>query len=156
MAQPGNKNKGEKEEAIERKYKAFEFRKSGMSYRDIGKELDISGGQAYQDVMWVLKTIINDHKEDVEQYKQMELERLDEYVKSLDWKKNMGNFKTIEIMLKIQDRRAKLLGLDAPQKTALTDPSGQKEFTGLIVLPEKDGKNGGKGNGKNNKRHNRS
>ena len=31
-----------------------------------------------------------------------------------------------------------------PLKIAQTDPTGQKEATGLIVLPEKDGKNGGK------------
>ena len=150
MASKGNKNKGEKEEAVERKYEAFEFRKSGKSYREIGRELDISSGQAHKDVMWVLKTIIDDHKEDVEQYRQMELERLDEYVKSLDWKKNMGNFKTVEIMLKIQDRRAKLLGLDMPTKIAPTSPDGSEPFTGLIVLPEKNGngKNGGKKDGK--------
>ena len=43
-----------------------------------------------------------------------------------------------------------------PLKVAQTDPTGQKEAAGIIVLPEKDGKNGGKGKGKNNKRSNKS
>ena len=123
MASKGNKNKGEKERAVERKYEAFELRKIGLSYRNIGNELDISGGQAYKDVMWVLQTIIDDHKEDVEKQRQLELERLDEYLDSINWKKNIGDYKAIEIALKIQDRRAKLLGLD---KVARTDSSDEQ------------------------------
>lgn len=38
-----------------------------------------------------------------------------------------------------------------PGKLALTDPTGSEPFTGIIVLPEKDGKNGGKGNGRKSK-----
>ncbi len=36
-----------------------------------------------------------------------------------------------------------------PRKLALTDPSGEREAAGIIILPEKDTKNRGKGNGKN-------
>jgi len=32
--------------------------------------------------------------------------------------------------------RRKLLGLDAPAKTALTDPSGEKESNVVIYLPD--------------------
>lgn len=142
MAARGNKNKGEKEKAVERKYEAFELRKTGLSYRAIGASLDLSCGQAYQDVMWVLKTIIDDHKEEVEIMRQMEVERLDAYIESLDWKKNKGDFRTIELLLKIQDRRAKLLGLDMPFKIAPTDPSGN--FSLIELIKRANETNGGK------------
>ena len=149
MAKPGIKKGAEKEQTEIRKLKSFQLRLEGKSYREIGRLQDMSEAQAHRDVAQVLQSTIDNNKEDIEQLRQIELERLDNYIDSLDWKKNMGNFKTVEILLKIQDRRAKLLGLDMPQKTALTDPSGEKEFTGLIVLPEKNGngKNGGKNSG---------
>lgn len=156
MAKPGLKKGAEKEQTEIRKLKSFQLRLEGKSYREIGRLQDISEAQAHRDVAQVLQSTIDNNKEDIEQLRQIELERLDNYIDSLDWKKNMGDFKTVEILLKIQDRRAKLLGLDAPTKVAPTTPDGSEPFTGIIVLPEKDGKNGGKGNGKNNKRSNKS
>ena len=44
----------------------------------------------------------------------------------------------IEKALKIMDRRAKFLGLDAPQKTALTDPTGEKEASLGSELTEEE------------------
>lgn len=41
---------------------------------------------------------------------------------------------TIASMLKVMERRSKLWGLDAPTKTALTDPTGEKEATPLTAL----------------------
>jgi len=38
----------------------------------------------------------------------------------------------VDRVLKIQERRAKLLGLDMPTKTALTDPTGEKEAAPLV------------------------
>ena len=38
----------------------------------------------------------------------------------------------IDRILKIEERRAKLLGLDAPAKTALTNPAGDKEATSSV------------------------
>lgn len=42
-------------------------------------------------------------------------------------------------LLKISERRARLLGLDAPTKTALTDPSGDKPMEVVqVYLPSND------------------
>ena len=53
MAKQGTK-KGCEAEIAERKVKSFELRKKGWSYRDIGKELDISRQTAYNDVWDVI------------------------------------------------------------------------------------------------------
>lgn len=37
----------------------------------------------------------------------------------------------IRLLKEIEERRAKLLGLDMPTKTAPTDPTGQREYTGI-------------------------
>ncbi len=37
----------------------------------------------------------------------------------------------VRLLKEIEERRAKLLGLDMPIKTAPTDPTGQREYTGI-------------------------
>ena len=72
-------------------------------------------------------------KEGVEELRRMELARLDEYLRALwpsivrtedETKKYTyrgdGRARAVEVALKIGERRAKLLGLDAPEKTDLT------------------------------------
>ncbi len=146
MAKPGLKRGAEKEQTEIRKLKSFQLRLEGKSYREIGRLQDISEAQAHRDVAQVLQSTLDNNKEDIEQLRQIEVERLDNYLDSIDWKKNVGDYKAIELSLKIQDRRAKLLGLDAPTKVAPTNPDGKEPYTGLIVLPEEDenGKNGGR------------
>ena len=148
MARRGMKMGAEKEQIAIRKLKSFDLRLDGKSYRKIGEEQNISEAQAHRDVTEILRSTMADHKEEIEEQRQIEIERLDDYLNSLEWKKNYGDYKAVELSLKIQDRRAKLLGLDAPAKVAPTTPDGKEPYTGLIVLPEKNGKNGGKEDGK--------
>jgi hypothetical protein len=61
-------------------------------------------------------------REGATQIKQMELERLNSMHMSL-WPQRK-NPRVVDSLLRIQERRARLLGLDAPTKTALTDPDG--------------------------------
>lgn len=46
----------------------------------------------------------------------------------------------IDRLLKIQERRSKLLGLDKPTKIAPTDPDGKKLKTAVIMVSELDAK----------------
>ena len=43
-------------------------------------------------------------------------------------------------LLKISERRARLMGLDAPTKTALTDPSGDKPMELVQVYLPSNGR----------------
>lgn len=146
MAKRGLKKGAEKEQVAIRKLESFKLRLEGKSYRKIGELQDISEAQAHRDVTEILRSTIDSHKEEIDEQRQIEVERLDNYLDSIDWKKDVGDYKAIELSLKIQDRRAKLLGLDMPTKIAPTNPDGDQPYTGLIVLPEKNGngENGGK------------
>ena len=47
---------------------------------------------------------------------------------------NGPKFAAVTALLKIAERRAKLLGLDMPTKTAFTDPTGEKDATPSVVF----------------------
>lgn len=64
--------------------------------------------------------------EAVEEHRKVEGERLNKAWKAISKRAFKGELTAIDSMLRIMDRRAKLLGLDAPSKnqTELTGPDG--------------------------------
>ena len=113
-------------EALERQVKALELRKAGVSYEDIAKAL----GWAHKSgaFMAVRRQIAMVRREPAEALITLEAERLDKLLMSV-WKQAVnGNFGAVDRVLKIMERRAKLLGLDAPTKIAPTNPEGDEEF----------------------------
>lgn len=121
-------NDAEKAAIAERQAFALDFRKSGWSYRDIGKKLTISHEQARRDVESQLKALSKLNEDKADELRALELERLDKMTRSLDRMVEAGNVGAISTMLRVMERRAKLLGLDAPEKkdinldvTKLTD-----------------------------------
>lgn len=109
-------NPGAKEGATERRQKAFELRKQGKSFLAIGKELGISDAQAHRDVAQVLAAITKLTGDRAEEWRTLEIERLDVAYAAIWQGVKNGDLKSIEQSLKIMERRAKLLGLDAPVK----------------------------------------
>jgi len=48
-----------------------------------------------------------------------------------------GNHGAIDRFVKLSERRSRILGLDAPAKMALTDPTGEKAYDPLhVYVPE--------------------
>src|SRR5690242_9065056 len=70
-------NPGMREEAADRRVKAFALRRAGASYRAIGLELGVSGKTAYEDVKAVLTELAAQSLESAAEYRALELERLD-------------------------------------------------------------------------------
>ena len=100
--------------ATVRQAKALELRSRGLSYRQIAQELGYSGpAGAYKAVGTGLDKTLREHSEDV---RQLELERLDAMLDGVYGKATSGDDKAIHVALRIMERRAKLLGLDAPTK----------------------------------------
>jgi hypothetical protein len=114
-------------EAVEKQRKALDLRKAGATYAAIAKQLEYAGPtSAERAVKAALNATVKDAADDV---RNLEVERLDAMLLGL-WKMaNSGNLGAVDRVLRIQERRAKLLGLDAPTKVAPTDPTGQKEYT---------------------------
>lgn len=118
-------------ESVERRDRALNLRLAGASYAQIGRELDIPRATAYKTVQTALQEIRDNYRETATEVMGVELARLDALTVML-WKKAAGGEPAAtDRILRIMERRAKLLGLDAPTKIAPTDPTGESEYAGL-------------------------
>ena len=100
-----------------RELKALDLRLAGASYRQIGVQLSVSHVQAFRDVQRVLREIA---KEPALEVRAVELGRLDKLMLA-HWPRAIkGDVKATTMVLQIMDRRARLLGLDAPQRIDIT------------------------------------
>jgi hypothetical protein len=107
---------------------ALGLRKAGLSYAAIGKEIGVCRQRAYQLVVEAMDAMRAECAEEAEAVRVIELERLDAL-----WVGNYpaavsGDSSAINSALKIMERRARLLGLDAPTKVAPTTPDGEAAY----------------------------
>jgi hypothetical protein len=105
--------KGTNAQAVIRQQAALEYRLGGFSYRDIGAQLGVSGKTAYYDVQNSIAEIEAVKSERAEQLIVIEQLKLDRMEALLNKAANTGDVKAILAKVRIQERRAKLLGLDA-------------------------------------------
>jgi len=100
--------------AATRRLQAVELRKSGASYRDIGKSLGISHQAAFGLVDRALKDLNRKQQHATGELRAMELERLD-MVQFAIWTRatdSPAHLPSIDRLLRLMERRARLLGLD--------------------------------------------
>lgn len=115
MARTKNKD-AQDFEILKRQMSALELRASGYSFRAIGEKLGISHEQARKDVDGELKSLSDANEDKRAEMRQLDLIRLDKITKSLDHWVEAGSPQAVMAYLKAMERRAKLLGLDAPVK----------------------------------------
>ena len=110
-------------EAAEQERMAVELRKAGCDYDAIAAKL----GVANRSVAWkvVQRALKRSIKEPAEQVRSLEVARLDDMHAGLWDRAKRGDPYSVDRVLKIQERRAAYLGLDAPQKIAPTTPDGE-------------------------------
>ncbi len=111
-------------EAVNKQRQAVELRKAGASFAMIAEQLgyaSVSG--AFKAVQTALRKTLQAPADEV---RNLELERLDTLLLALWPQARQGNQGAIDRVLRIMERRAKLLGLDAPTKVAPTDPAGER------------------------------
>lgn len=115
---PGGHNN--EAEIAERRARAFELRKDGWPYRRIATELGVGVATAHDDVRAAMEDLLP--IEVIEQVREMEADRLDHLmvlamnVVADDAADYDTRLKAIDKVLAVQQRRAKLLGLDAPER----------------------------------------
>jgi transposase len=107
-------------EIEERRGRVYELRLEGKSYREIASELGISHQTAHSDAMAVMDRLKAETIETAERVREIELARLDKAQKAIWPDVKQGDQGAIDTFLKIQARRAKLMGLDAPEKHDVT------------------------------------
>jgi Sigma-70, region 4 len=107
----------------ERVSQALELRRAGCTYEEIGQTMSCTRQRAHQLVQKGMDRILELATQTAAQIRALELSRLDGVLFS-HWP-NRGNWKSAEIILRVCERRARLLGLDAPEKIAETLPNGE-------------------------------
>ncbi|MEY9937305.1 hypothetical protein [Streptacidiphilus sp. MAP5-3] len=114
-------NRAQQTATAERRRQAVQLRISGHSWQEIADLLGYSSkGAACTDVRRALEKAVEKLSIPLEAHRQLEMDRLDAMQNAL-WDKVLeGDTKAIDTSLKLMDRRAKLLGLDAPQRHELT------------------------------------
>lgn len=114
-----NQPAGTREEMTERRLKAFELRKAGASYRQIGRKLGVSGKTAHEDVQAVLSDLVAQSLSSAAEYRALELERLDAASLALFQHLETGDPQIVNSWVKVSESRRKLLGLDLQPGTLL-------------------------------------
>lgn len=160
-----NQPTGTRENAAERRVQALKLRIAGASYRVIGEQLGVSGKTAWEDVHHALAELAELEEALTKEYRALELARLDDWTldaarilktthplvsggKVLSGFTESGKvigltdegpkLQAIDRLLRISERRARLLGLDAPSKVAPVNPDGsayesQQQMIGLVL-----------------------
>lgn len=102
---------------VERRSKAIALRLAGVDYDSIAKQLGYSSrGAAYNEIENALAKQVEANSRVLEELREIELMRLDR-LQAAAWRQALdGDFRAIEVCLKLIDRRCKLLGLDAPER----------------------------------------
>jgi len=100
--------------ARDREAQALELRKAGASFPAIGQALGISDEGARKAVSRALARIAQQTDEAAAELRALELERLDMAQLAIARQVQQGNFGAIDRWIRLSERRAKLLGLDAP------------------------------------------
>jgi len=102
----------------EREVQALELRKAGYDLNTIAKRLGFRGRSgAYEAIKRALMKVITEPALEV---REMELQRLDQIQRNYWTRMLKGDANIIDKLLRVMDRRARLLGLDAPVKVEQT------------------------------------
>lgn len=114
---------------------AWELRLGGWSHNDIGQKLGLSRK--------VVTDLLTQHRKDIEEYvlasateeRKEAAERLDALLRSVWTQAQEGDLKAVSTALSIEERRAKLNGLDAVTKSALDLTSGGEPIKFTVTIP---------------------
>ena len=110
--------------AREREVRAFQLRLAGATYSQIADDLGISLGGAHKIIMRVLQRLETTAEETAEVVRRLEVERLDRMLLGLWPQAAKGGQGAVDRVLRIMERRAKLLGLDKPARQEISGPDG--------------------------------
>lgn len=102
-----------------RQEKALELRRAGMAFSAIAAHIGISKSRAHELVCAGLEDARDQIAATSNELRAEEVSRLDGMLEKVYPKAAQGDLLAVDRVLKIMERRAKLLGLDAPIRTAL-------------------------------------
>ncbi len=132
MAEPGN-FKGNRERAAVRRIRALELRQAGASYRQIGRQLQVSEAQAFRDVERALAALAKFQDTEAEKVRTLELARLDAMLIPMLRQAEKGSQGAVDRVLRIMERRAKMLGIDGPGAAGALPGAGEMLVREIVI-----------------------
>lgn len=104
-----------------RRAECFKMRMQGHTFPDIATQLGYNSKQsAWSDYQAALRDARDEYTDDLTELRAFELARLDAIAKRAWEYDTTGDIKALDVLLKVADRRARLLGLDQPVKHELS------------------------------------
>ena len=116
--------------SAERVARALELRKAGNKFADIGKDLGITPQGAHKLVMEGLRNTV---AEPAQELRVLEFERLDHMLSAIWPKATEGDLQAQAGVLRLMERRARLLGIDAAQRAEVSGPDGGPVLVGEVT-----------------------
>jgi hypothetical protein len=104
----------------QKKMQIMQLRVAGWAVWQIAEHLKMEPNNVHSYIFDQLLAWKELTQEMSNELRELELQRLDEFLRALWPKIQAGNAKSIETALKVSERRSKLLGLDAPEKREVT------------------------------------
>ena len=117
----------------ERRSKACDLRRSGMSYRSIAAECGVSVQTAWQDVHVVLDKLDAEATDALNTHRRIGLLRLDRLIELAWTQAEQGDLQAIEQARKLEADRRKMLGLDAPEQQIHSVTTASPEEAARLV-----------------------
>ena len=117
---------------LEHQRQALELRRAGLGYEAIGAQLGLGKSQAHRLVKRALEEARAQVTANADELRSEELSRLDGMLQGLWPRARKGEVSAVDRVLKIAERRAKLLGLDAPEKRELFGKGGTPLVPGAL------------------------
>ncbi|MCP5191195.1 MAG: hypothetical protein H6988_12535 [Pseudomonadales bacterium] len=122
--------RGIQHQRAERMAQVMQHRKAGLPYSRIGTLLGISKAEAHRLGQAALEDFRHRTAQDTDEAVALAIARLDGAIEAINESVATGNLPAIETMVRIEARRARLLGLDRPAKVAPTSPDGTQPYEG--------------------------
>jgi ribosomal protein L15E len=104
---------------LDNQVKALELRRMGKGYVEIGAALGISKSQAHRYVTEGMGDARAQVAAGIDEIRTEEISRLDAMLSGLWPKARRGEVAAVDRVLRIMERRARLLGLDAPMRVGV-------------------------------------
>jgi len=102
----------------QREIACLELRMAGLTYRAIAAKLGISKSGAYHAVMRALRRLNEKSAEATAEVRTLEMQRLDDLLETLWPYRHKPTY--VDRILRVMERRARLLGLDAPERREIS------------------------------------
>lgn len=119
-----NANSARLARKVKHQEQALELRRAGLSYATIARRIGLSKSRAHALVQLGLQEARAQNAASAEELRVEELSRLDGMLAKVYPKAAKGDLQAVDRVLKIGERRAKLLGLEAPVRIEATGRDG--------------------------------